>query len=288
MKKNKNFYNARDDRVFKATFADPADTFLLETLLNLTFNTKVKKIKFENSELLKRNVIERAKTCDFVAHIDDKLLHIELNSQYRKWLHLRNFNFFTTSIDKETEVGKQYDVKKYYVHIDYTYDLPNSEDLDFVLVYALETKKHLKYIDNVYFVEFNMDKIKQMWYNVIDERKRKLFYYLSKLDMKKKELEVEEEDEFVKKLKEKLKKLNQNKEFVSFLSREEDIEFQMNSERSEGIDEGINIGINQGINIGKNEGKIEIAKNMLIAEEPIDKIMTFTGLSLKEIENLRY
>ena len=62
MKKKKNFYNARDDRVFKATFADPADIFLLETLLNLTFNTKVKKIKFENSELLKRNVIERAKT----------------------------------------------------------------------------------------------------------------------------------------------------------------------------------------------------------------------------------
>ena len=211
-------------------------------------------------------------------------MHIELNSQYRKWLHLRNFNFFTTSIDKETEVGKQYDVKKYYVHIDYTSDLPNSENLDFVLVYALETKKHLKYIDNVYFVEFNMDKIKKEWYNVIDKRERKLFYYLSKLDMKKKELEVEEEDEFVKKLKEKLKKLNQNKEFVSFLSREEDIEFQMNSERSEGI----NIGINQGINIGKNEGKIEIAKNMLIAEEPIDKIMTFTGLSLKEIENLRY
>ena len=39
----------------------------------------------------------------------------------------------------------------------------------------------------------------------------------------KEELEVEEEDEFVKKLKEKLKKLNQNKEFVSFLSREQDI-----------------------------------------------------------------
>ena len=89
--------------------------------------------------------------------------------------------------------------------------------------------------------------------------------------MEEDELEVEEEDEFVKKLKEKLKKLNQNKEFVSFLSREEDIEFQMNSERSE----------------GKIEGKIEIAKNMLIAEEPIEKIMTFTGLSLKEIEGLK-
>ena len=101
--------------------------------------------------------------------------------------------------------------------------------------------------------------------------------------MKEEELKVEEENEFVK----KLNKLNQNKEFVSFLSREKDIEFQMNTERSEGIDEGINIGFSQGINIGKNEGKTEIAKNMLIAEEPIEKIMTFTGLSLKEIEGLK-
>ena len=83
----------------------------------------------------------------------------------------------------------------------------------------------------------------------------------------------------MKKLKEKLKKLNQNKEFVSFLSREKDIEYQMNTERSEGIE--------QGINIGKNEGKIEIAKNMLFAEEPIEKIMTFTGLTLNEIESLK-
>ena len=290
-KKTKSFFNARDDKVFKAIFADPADTFLLETLLNLIFNTKVKNIKFENSELLKRNVIERAKICDFVAYIDDKLCHIELNSQYQKWLHLRNFNFFTTSIDKQTEVGEMYNIKNYYIHIDLTYNLPNSENLDYVLVYTLETNKHLKYVNNVYFVEFNMDKIKKVWYDVINERERKLYYYLSRLDMSKKELEVEEEDEFVKKLKEKLNKLNQNKEFVSFLSREKDIEFQMNTERSEGIDEGINIGfsqgISQGINIGKNESKTEIAKNMLVAEESIEKIMTFTGLSLKEIEGLK-
>ena len=64
------FYNARNDKVFKAIFADPADTFLLETLLNITFNTEVKDkdIKFDNPKLLKRNVIERAKTCDFVAY----------------------------------------------------------------------------------------------------------------------------------------------------------------------------------------------------------------------------
>ena len=70
MDKFEKFYNARNDKVFKAIFADLADTFLLEALLNLTFNTEVKDkdIKFDNPKLLKRNVIERAKTCDFVAY----------------------------------------------------------------------------------------------------------------------------------------------------------------------------------------------------------------------------
>ena len=275
MKKRKNFFNVRDDKVFKAIFADPADTFLLETLLNLIFNTKVKNIKFENPELLKRSVIERAKICDFVAHVEHKLVHIELNSQSRKWLHFRNFNYFTTSIDKQTEVGEMYDIKKYCIHIDISYNLPNSDNLDCVLVYTLETNKHIKYVDNVYFVEFNMDKIKKEWYNVINERERKLYYYLSKFDMNEKELEIEEEDEFMKKLKEKLKKLNQNKEFVSFLSREKDIEYQMNTERNEGIE--------QGINIGKNE----MVKKMLKEKIDISTIIKISGLTLKEIEGLQ-
>ncbi len=291
-KKRKTFFNVRDDKVFKAIFADPADTFLLETLINLIFHTKVKNIKFENPELLKRNAIERAKTCDFVAHVDDKLLHIELNSQYRKWLHLRHFNFFTTSIDKQTEVGEKYDIKNFYIHVEFTYNLPNSKNLDYVLVYTLETSKHLKYVDNVYFVEFNMDRIRKEWYNVIDERERKLYYYLSKFDMKKEELEInEEDDEFVKKLKEKLKMLNRNKKFVTFLSREKDIEYQMNTERSEGIDEGINIGFSKGITIGKSEGKneskIEIAKNMLNEKVDFNIICKTTGLTEQEVLNLQ-
>ena len=127
---------------------------------------------------------------------------------------------------------------------------------------------------------------------IIDERERKLYYYLSKFDMKKEELEInEEDDEFVKKLKEKLKMLNRNKKFVTFLSREKDIEYQMNTERSEGIDEGINIGFSKGITIGKSEGKneskIEIAKNMLNEKVDLNIICKTTGLTEQEILNLQ-
>ena len=38
---------------------------------------------------------------------------------------------------------------------------------------------------------------------------------------------------------------------------------------------------------GKIEGKIEIAIEMLKANEPIDKIMRFTGLTQEQIEQLK-
>ena len=275
------FYNARNDKVFKAIFADPSDTELLETLLNLTFNTKVKDIKFEDPELLKRNVFERAKTCDFVAHINGKLVHIELNSKYENWLHLRNLNFFGTLITKDTEVGQKYDINDVFVHIDYTYGL--SEKLDSILNYSIQTDNKIKYVNNVYLIEYNMDKIEKMWYNMIEDNKKKLFYYLSKFDMKEEELDKEENDAFVKKLKQKIKKLNQDKNFVSFISREDDIKFQMNTVRNEGINEGIK----KGKIAGAKEKSLEIAKNMLEQEINIDLIAKSTGLSIKEIENLQ-
>ena len=281
------FYNARNDKVFKAIFIDPADTFLLETLLNLTFNTEVKDIKFDNPELLKRNVIERAKTCDFVAHINGKLVHIELNSETKDWVHLRNLNFFSTLYSKDTEVGKKYNVANEFYHIDYSYQLTNSSKLDCVLNYSIQTDNHIKYVNNIHFIEYNMDKITKKCYNTNDEREKQLFYYLSKFDIKEEELEIEKDDDaFVKKLKNKMKKLNQNKEFVSFLSREDDIKFQMNTMKYEGQLEGKIEGISEGKTSGAKEKSIEIAKKMLVAEEPIDKIITYTGLSKEEIENL--
>jgi predicted transposase/invertase (TIGR01784 family) len=57
--------------------------------------------------------------------------------------------------------------------------------------------------------------------------------------------------------------------------------------KEEGIEEGIEIGIEKGIEKGKMERAIEIALEMLQNNEPIEKIMKYTGLSKTEIEKLR-
>ena len=42
-----------------------------------------------------------------------------------------------------------------------------------------------------------------------------------------------------------------------------------------------------GLNIGKRQEKIEIAKNMLLDNEPTDKIMKYTNLSITDIEKIK-
>ena len=121
-----------------------------------------------------------------------------------------------------------------------------------------------------------MDKITKKCYNTNDEREKQLFYYLSKFDIKEEELEVEKDDDtFVKKLKNKIKKLNQDKEFVSFLSREDDIKFQMNTVKYEGQLEGI------------SKEKMEIAKKMLSRGDGVKDIAEVTGLTEEEIQKLK-
>ena len=67
-------------------------------------------------------------------------------------------------------------------------------------------------------------------------------YYLSILDTSIEELKEMEKDEFMKRYQEKLEKLNQNIEFTSFLTKEQDIQFQLNTERLEGERHGKKIG----------------------------------------------
>ena len=71
------------------------------------------------------------------------------------------------------------------------------------------------------------------------------------------------------------------KEFVREVNREEN-EKENAKSREEGKSEGISIGLEQ----GKVEREVEIAKQMLLEQEPMDKIVRYTGLSKEEITNL--
>ena len=84
--------------------------------------------------------------------------------------------------------------------------------------------------------------------------------------------------------------VNDDPEFQKYMSEEEDKKKIQNSllseAKEEGIGQGYTSGINDGISKGENKKSIEIAKNMLKKNMPIEDISDITGLSIEEINKL--
>jgi predicted transposase/invertase (TIGR01784 family) len=91
-------------------------------------------------------------------------------------------------------------------------------------------------------------------------------------------------------------------ELAHFRSRrmfQMDVDHGLAVSRREGREEGIGIGVKKGIGIGRKEGigigvekgekakSLDVARSMLADDEPLDKIVRYTGLSQSEIENLQ-
>lgn len=95
------------------------------------------------------------------------------------------------------------------------------------------------------------------------------------LDMDYEKLTNFKGDKIMDKLKNKALKLNNNDDFVKYLSDEDEERLLKNSFIEQGIEQGI------------EQNKISTAKKMLEKNIDIDSIKEITGLSLDEIKELK-
>ena len=112
------------------------------------------------------------------------------------------------------------------------------------------------------------------------------------LDLGEKDLKnVSKGNGVVKKYMEELVKVNEDADFLNFISVEKDNMMIENSIRDEatkkGLKEGLEKGIEQGLERGTEQSKNEIAKNMLKKGIDISLISEVTGLSNEQINNLK-
>ena len=98
-------------------------------------------------------------------------------------------------------------------------------------------------------------------------------------------------DKIVDKYITKVTIVNNDPEFMSYMSEEEDKRKIQNSlyneAKEDGIKEGYNSGVNDGIEQGSNNKSIEIARNMLNKNMKIEEISELTGLSIEEIKYIK-
>ncbi len=91
----------------------------------------------------------------------------------------------------------------------------------------------------------------------------------------------------MKKYMEELVKVNEDADFLNFISVEKDNMMIENSIRDEAKRKGLKEGLEQGIEQGSEQEKISIARNMLKDNVDINLIKKYTNLTEEKINNLR-
>ena len=95
----------------------------------------------------------------------------------------------------------------------------------------------------------------------------------------------------MKKFKENVDKLNDDKTVIDFLTKEEEDEIIKNSYYDDGLEAGLKqgkeFGLKQGKELGQMEEKTNLAKKMKEKNIDLDFISKITGLSQIEINTLK-
>ena len=146
------------------------------------------------------------------------------------------------------------------------------------------------FVRNFKIVEWNMDKVLNYWY-AKDEVNIEKFKYLIMLDLNEEDLAKLPRDRKVIKFMNEVKKVNEDPEFFSYMTKEEDDEKCRMTELKEaneaGLAAGIDIGKSEGKEEGKKERNIEVAKDLLKLSTPLETIMIASKLSKEEILKLK-
>ena len=272
------FYTAKNDNVFKSIFCDEHDTFLLKTLIERCLKIKIKLIEIHSPERIKENIYAKGQRLDVLVKADDKLINIEVNSGYYEALHRKSFGYAGSKYGEEVKVGESYFDMNDVIQINFTWGLPKKHPV--LGEYPpIDSNTGIKFVDNFNIYEYNMDKIKELWYSGDKE-----YEFLAIFDFDKEELKkVGSGDKYMTEFKKKVESLNNNARYKEFLSAEEDMRKTNNTFKEIGRREGIEIGKSEGV----EERNIEIARNLLKKNMNIQDISEVTGLPLSEIKKLK-
>ena len=274
----KKFFKGTNDNMFKAIFTPKKNRELLKEFikrsLKQVLNSDLEDLVILSSEIAKTNVHIKGKTVDVLAETKNEVLNIELNNGYYPALHNRNASYIFSKYSEEVKVSETYNKMKMFIQINLTKGL--SKDYPSLEIYTLKGEKsNKKYIDNLIILEFNIDKIKDEWYNGISE-----YNFVAALDLEGEELDkICEGDKYMELFEKEVKRLNQNQKFTEFMSAKEEEEKLKKTLIEDAKNEGIEIGI--------QENKIEIATLLFKQKVPLDIISNATGLSISEIEALK-
>ena len=201
------------------------------------------------------------------------LINVEINTYVSNSLRRRNAGYIFKKYSELTRMGDSYNSMPMVIQINLS-DLNNKE---ICYKYSLYDKTNNKtYIDNLEIYEYNITKIKEMCYN-----KPSRYKLLSLLDCDLEELNALKGDDKVERIKEEIKYLNEDPEFVRYMSDEDEARLLKNTLKTDAYEEGVEY--QKKLNEQKLKSTVKTLKENNVS---IDIIVKSTGLTEDEINSI--
>ena len=274
------YLNPFTDFGFKKIFGEEASKPLLLDFLNalLPSRDKIVDLSFKNNEQLGQTELDRKAIYDIYCENEkgEKFI-VELQKAKQNYFKERTIYYSTFPIREQAEKGEwNYNLKAVYCIgiLDFTFDDYETELEKNEVVHTIKLKnQHGKtFYDKLTFIYLEMPNFKQTE-NQLETRLDKWLYFIKHLEDFQSIPSIIADDVFNQAFeKAELAKFDQA-ELASY-------------ENSLKIYRDLKSVIDTAFDEGKIEKSFEMARLMKISNEPMDKIIKYTGLSKEELENL--
>jgi len=301
------YINPLTDFGFKKLFGTEPNKDLLIDFLNqiLPERHKIKELNYSKNEQLGQHILDRKAIFDIycVGESGERFI-VEIQKAKQNFFQDRSVYYASFPIQEQAKKG-DWNFRLYPVYtvgiLDFIFD-DHKEEEELLHVIELKNQRCEVFYDKLKFIYIELPKFKKKQEELETQFDKWLyvFRHLSELQNRPRALQ----DRIFEKLFEaaEIAKFtpNEREAYEESLKYYRDLKNVIDTSkdegkeegRREGLEEGLEKGRKEGLEKGKQEGRteqaIEMALEMLKNEEPIEKIMQYTGLSREEIESLEY
>lgn len=291
------YINPFTDYGFKKLFGEEPNKDLLLDFLNELLKDEqgeIKNLTYLKNEQLGATEIDRKSIFDLYCENEkgEKFI-VELQKTKQNFFKDRTLYYATFPIREQAKrTDWNYELKAIYTIaiLDFVFDEDKNEPTKFRYDIKLtDTDTKNVFYNKLTFIYLEMPKFNKS-VDELETRFDKWLYVIRNLNRL---------DRVPDKLRERIfEKLFETAEIAKFtpaqvrsyedsLKYYRDLKNSLDTAREEGLGEGMEKGMEQGIKKGIITGKELIAIEMLVAGEPLEKIMQYTGLSSDQIKRLR-
>ena len=272
-------FDPMNDAAFKSLIrAEETRDIVIGVLSDITpvKESELKNALFLGGEVPKEILKEKGMVSDVLVRVNDKnRIIIEANRQYSKNLFDKNASYAFKNSYMESNVWKS----EYHPVSLVSVDKENVFHTDKpILVFQIQDEEGHIETELYYSVHLVLENFQNLAYTISDRVRNFMEFFQNQPDTIANLKEKYKDGEmmaFVNKAEE----LSKDTRFINYYNIEEMHE----AEKQDFYHTGVEAGKLE----GQTEEKLEIAKKMLEAEEPVEKISVYTNLTLEEISNLK-